>query len=32
MKAVLAKTGTARQADLVSLLANVRAPKRHQAR
>jgi DNA-binding CsgD family transcriptional regulator len=32
MKAVLAKTGTARQADLVSLLANVRVPKWHQAR
>jgi DNA-binding CsgD family transcriptional regulator len=32
VKAVLAKTGTARQADLVSLLANVRVPKWHQAR
>ncbi|MGA2055637.1 MAG: helix-turn-helix transcriptional regulator [Bradyrhizobium sp.] len=32
MKAVFAKTGTARQADLVSLLANVRVPKWHQAR
>jgi DNA-binding CsgD family transcriptional regulator len=32
VKAVLAKTGMARQADLVSLLANVRVPKWHQAR
>jgi DNA-binding CsgD family transcriptional regulator len=32
MKAVFAKTGTARQADLVSLLANVRVPKWHQVR
>jgi hypothetical protein len=32
MKAVLAKTGTTRQSDLISLLANVRIPKWHQAR
>jgi len=32
VKAALAKTGTTRQADLVSLLANVRIPKWHQAR
>jgi len=32
VKAVLAKTGTARQSDLVSLLANVNMPRWHQAR
>ncbi|HEV3501476.1 MAG TPA: helix-turn-helix transcriptional regulator [Bradyrhizobium sp.] len=32
VKAVLAKTGTARQSDLVSLLANVNMPHWHQAR
>jgi DNA-binding CsgD family transcriptional regulator len=31
VKAVLAKTGTARQSDLVSLLANVKIPNWHQA-
>ena len=32
MKAVFAKTGTARQSDLVSLLANVKLPQWYQAR
>jgi len=32
VKAVFAKTGTARQSDLVSLLANVNMPHWHQAR
>jgi DNA-binding CsgD family transcriptional regulator len=32
MKAVLAKTGTARQSDLVSLLANVNVPHWHKVR
>jgi DNA-binding CsgD family transcriptional regulator len=32
VKAVLAKTGTARQSDLVSLLANVNMPRWYQAR
>jgi DNA-binding CsgD family transcriptional regulator len=32
VKAVLSKTGTARQSDLVSLLANVKIPEWHEKR